>query len=117
VERYEAGWRPRPPPATLAQENKWRATRYGLSAGILDLVAGDSRVISVVDSIRRTLDDLSPHARELGSVDALDGVRRIISAGNGAERQLAAFRRTADIRSVTRTIVGETQGRSIRAEA
>ena len=40
--------------------------------------------------IRATLDVARPHARELGTEDALEEVERILTDGNGADRQRAA---------------------------
>ncbi len=59
--------------------------------------------------ILRTLDALGEGAGELESEAALLGIERIVRAGTGAERQLAVFAATADIRAVTRMIAVETR--------
>jgi glutamate---cysteine ligase / carboxylate-amine ligase len=43
--------------------------------------------------VRATLDAARPHARELGTEDALEEVERILTEGNGADRQRAAYAR------------------------
>ena len=42
---------------------------------------------------RAALERARPHARELGSADALEGIERILAEGNGADRQRAAHAR------------------------
>jgi carboxylate-amine ligase len=91
----------------LSHENKWRAARYGLGATVID-PAGDGAV-PIARLIERTLEEIAPHARELGCDGHLDGVRRILREGNGADRQLTVYARTADVRDVTRDLVGVTQ--------
>src|SRR6188474_1183568 len=51
----------------LTSENKWLAARYGLEAPVMDLATGARNRIPVAQLIRRTLKELQPHARELGS--------------------------------------------------
>ncbi|MDX6509674.1 MAG: hypothetical protein QOG81_1426, partial [Gaiellaceae bacterium] len=45
-----------------------------------------------------------PHARELGSERELEGIRAILSRGNGADRQLRVFNANRDIVEVVREI-------------
>ena len=57
----------------LTTENKWLAARYGLEAPIMDLATGRRNRVPVAQLIRRTLRDIEPHARELGSERELEG--------------------------------------------
>jgi carboxylate-amine ligase len=102
---------PPPPPTALedalVRENKWQAIRHGLQA---TLVGAGAAPIPIRDNILSTLDDLAEVALELESEAALLGIERIVRAGTGAERQLAVFATTADVRAVTRTIAEETCG-------
>jgi glutamate---cysteine ligase / carboxylate-amine ligase len=103
---------PPSPPASalegaLVRENKWQAIRYGLEAAV---IGADGAPIPIRSQILRTLDELGEAANELESETALLGVEQIVRAGTGAERQLAVFAATADIRAVTRTIATETRG-------
>jgi glutamate---cysteine ligase / carboxylate-amine ligase len=91
----------------LLRENKWQAIRYGLEAAV---VGADAAPIPIRSQILRTLDELGVAAGELESETALLGVERIVREGTGAERQLAVFAATADIRAVTRMIAVETRG-------
>jgi glutamate---cysteine ligase / carboxylate-amine ligase len=89
----------------ILSENKWRAIRYGLDARLLRL---DGNPEPIRDHLLRTLAELDEHARELGCLDALEGIERIVRSCSGADRQLTAFARDNDLRSVTEEIVEET---------
>lgn len=91
----------------LVRENKWQAIRYGLEAAV---IGADAEPVPIRSQILRTLDELSEAAGELESETELLAVEEIVRAGTGAERQLAVFAATADIRAVTRTIAAETSG-------
>jgi carboxylate-amine ligase len=88
----------------LTTENKWLAARYGLEAPVMDLATGRRNRVPVAQLIRRTLRDLEPHARELGSEAELEGVREILARGNGADRQLRVWNANRDIVEVVREI-------------
>jgi gamma-glutamyl:cysteine ligase YbdK (ATP-grasp superfamily) len=64
----------------------------------------------VAQLVRRRLRELEPHARELGSDGALEGVREILSRGNSAERQLRIYNANRDIVEVAREISAATEG-------
>ena len=102
---------PPPPPSALedalVRENEWQAIRFGLEAQV---IGANAAPIPIRDHILRTLDDLARAAADLESEAALLDVERIVRAGTGADRQLAIFAQTADLRAVTRTIADETRG-------
>jgi carboxylate-amine ligase len=89
---------------TLTAENKWLAARYGLDAPVMDLATGRRNRVPVAQLIRRSLRDLEPHARELGSERELEGVREILGRGNSAERQLRVWNANRDITEVVREV-------------
>ncbi len=93
----------------LTAENKWLAARYGLEAPVMDLATGRRNRVPVAQLIRRTLRDLEPHARELGSDRELEGIRAILDRGNGADRQLRIFNANRDIVEVVREIADATE--------
>ena len=64
---------------------------------------------SVAQLVRRTLKELAPHARELGSERELEGVREILSRGNGSDRQLRIFNANRDIVEVVSEIADATE--------
>ena len=99
----------------LTSENKWLAARYGLEAPVMDLATGRRNRVPVAQLIRRTLRDLVPHARELGSEGELDGIREILAHGNGAHRQRRVFNANRDIVEVVREIADATEVAAVSA--
>jgi carboxylate-amine ligase len=75
----------------------------------MDLATGRRNRVPVAQLVRRTLRDIEPHARELGSERELDGIREILSRGNGADRQLRVWNANRDIVEVVREIANATE--------
>jgi len=99
----------------LTTENKWLAARYGLEAPLMDLSTGRRNRVPVAQLIRRTLRELEPHARELGSDRELEGIREILAKGNGSDRQRRIFNANRDIVEVTREVSEATEAAVIPA--
>jgi glutamate---cysteine ligase / carboxylate-amine ligase len=114
-ERYEADGELASYHRILTTENKWLAARYGLEAPVMDLWTGRRNRVPVAQLIRRTLREIEPHARELGSDRELEGIRTILSTGNGADRQLRVFNANRDIVEVTREIAEATEAALVPA--
>ncbi|MGZ4372754.1 MAG: hypothetical protein ACXVRQ_11230, partial [Gaiellaceae bacterium] len=74
------------------------------------VIDAKATAIPIRDHILATLDDLAPTSAELESEPTLLEIERIVRAGTGADRQLATFAETADLRAVTRNIAAETCG-------
>ncbi|MDX6492819.1 MAG: glutamate---cysteine ligase / carboxylate-amine ligase, partial [Gaiellaceae bacterium] len=108
-EQYERGEEIPSYHRILTTENKWLAARYGLEAPIMDLATGRRNRMPVAQAVRRTLRELEPHARELGSERELEGVKEILSRGNGSDRQLRIFNANRDIVEVVREIADATE--------
>jgi carboxylate-amine ligase len=51
---------------------------------------------------------IKPHAEDLGSADALEGIEDLLNKGNGASRQLVVYEANSDFREVVREIVEAT---------
>ena len=99
----------------LTTENKWLAARYGLEAPVMDLATGRRNRIPVAQLVRRTLKEIEPHARELGSDSELDGIREILSRGNGADRQRRVWNANRDVTEVVREIADATEAAAVPA--
>jgi carboxylate-amine ligase len=93
----------------LTTENKWLAARYGLEAPVMDLATGARNRMPVAQLVRRTLKEIEPHARELGSERELEGIGEILSRGNGSDRQLRVFNANRDIVEVVEEIAKATE--------
>ena len=94
------------PPWEVIDENRWLAARHGLDAELIDPAGGERR--SVRDITSALLDELAPHARELSCETELDGVRELLSSGNGALRQQMVFQANRDLRELVSEIVAAT---------
>jgi carboxylate-amine ligase len=106
---FDAGEVVVPAHPVLTSENKWLACRYGLRAPLVDLRTGSRIRTSAARLVKRTLRELEPVARELGSEAALAGIERILVDGNGAELQLAAYRESHDVVEVVRQVAERTE--------
>jgi glutamate---cysteine ligase / carboxylate-amine ligase len=108
-EQYERGEEIRSFHRILTTENKWLAARYGLEAPLMDLATGRRNRVPAAQLVRRALRALEPHARELGSERELEGVRAILSRGNGADRQLRTWNANRDVIEVVRQLADATE--------
>jgi carboxylate-amine ligase len=116
-ERFERGEEIPSYHRILTTENKWLAARYGLEAPVMDLATGRRNRVPVAQLVRRTMRDLEPHAKELGSERELEGIRDILSRGNGADRQRRIFNANRDIVEVVREIANATEAAAVPAAA
>jgi carboxylate-amine ligase len=114
-ERYERGEEIPSYHRILTSENKWLCARYGLEAPVMDLATGRRNRVPVAQLIRRTLKELEPHARELGSERELEGITELLARGNGADRQLRVFNANRDIVEVVREIAEATEVSAVTA--
>ncbi|HEX5817518.1 MAG TPA: glutamate-cysteine ligase family protein, partial [Gemmatimonadales bacterium] len=93
--------------SALIEENKWRAIRYGLDGKLIDF--GKQTELPARDLIRELItwfiDDVLD---ELGSRKEVEYAFRILEEGTSADRQLATYARTGDIRDVVDQLVRET---------
>jgi carboxylate-amine ligase len=91
----------------LLMENKFRAVRYGLDGKLIDF--GKQVEVPVRDLLEEYLALIDPVVDELGSREAIDGVRKIMETGTGADRQLKVFEESSgDLKAVVDYMVGET---------
>ncbi|WP_323717944.1 carboxylate-amine ligase [Paracoccus aminovorans] len=71
----------------LLGENRWRATRYGLTEGLIDF--GAHRILPFDEIAEDWLAAISEDAHALDSQAAVAGLRDMIARGSAAERQRA----------------------------
>ena len=83
----------------------------------MDLTPGARNRIAVAQIVRRRLEELEPHAKELGSDRELEGIRDILSRGNGADRQLRVYNANRDIVEVAREIANATEVAAVAASS
>jgi glutamate---cysteine ligase / carboxylate-amine ligase len=92
-------------PSEAIAESSFRASRDGVEATLLQ--GGELRPLR--DLVGRTLEDVSPAARELGGERALGGIERLLIQGGGAGRQRAALEK-GGVEAVLDQLVRETAG-------
>jgi carboxylate-amine ligase len=90
----------------LLDENRWRAARYGLDGKLIDF--GRETEVETRGLIGELLDFVGTELDELGSGRERAHIERICREGTGADRQLAVWHRTHDMKAVVDQIVAET---------
>jgi carboxylate-amine ligase len=94
-------------PSDLIEENKWRAVRYGLDGKLVDL--GKQQELPARDLIREMIDwFIGDVLDELGSRKQVEYAYRILEEGSSADRQLAVYQRTGDLKAVVDHLIRET---------
>ncbi|SRR5579871_661940 len=91
---------------SLIEENKWRAVRWGIEGKLIDF--GKRKEVPMRDLALELLDFVDDVVDELGSRSAVERVLTILREGTSAERQLAVFKRTGDIKAVVQHLIRET---------
>src|SRR5215210_2441289 len=94
-------------PADLIEENKWRAVRYGLDGTLIDF--GKQEELPARELIREMLEwFIDDVVDELGSRREVEYAYRILDEGSSADRQLATYQRTGDLKAVVDQLIRET---------
>jgi len=90
----------------LIDENRWRASRYGIDGKLIDF--GKEAEVETRGLLNELLEFISTEVNELGSKNEIAHVERIMREGTGADRQLAAWEHTRNMKGVVDQIVAET---------
>lgn len=90
----------------LINENKWRASRYGIGGKMIDFgknIQVDTKILIVqlLDFVDDVLDDL-------GSREEIAYIHTILEKGTGAERQLKVYEKTNSLEKVVDYIIDQT---------
>jgi carboxylate-amine ligase len=87
-------------------ENKWRASRYGISGKLIDFGKQEEVPFnSLVDELLEFVDDV---VDPLESRSELSYVNTILEQGTGADRQLKVWEQSNDLKKVVDFIIEET---------
>lgn len=91
----------------LIEENKWRAVRWGLSGKLIDFGKKEEMPAPVLirELVEWFLDDVLD---ELGTRKEVEYAFKILEEGSSAQRQLATYARTGDLRAVVDQLIRET---------
>ena len=90
----------------LIQENKWRAMRYGIDGKLIDF--GKNTEVPMRTLALELLEFVDDVVDELGSRQAVNYVHKILENGTGADRQLAVYRQTGDVKKVVEFLIHDT---------
>jgi len=95
-------------PSDLIEENKWRAVRYGLDGNLIDF--GKETEVPARDLILELLDwFIADVVDELGSRAEVEYAYQLLEAGSSADRQLAVYEQTGDLKDVVDHLIRETE--------
>jgi carboxylate-amine ligase len=91
----------------LIEENKWRAVRWGLGGKLIDFGKKEELPAPVLirELVEWFLDDVLD---ELGTRKEVEYAFTILDHGSSAQRQLATYARTGDLRAVVDQLIRET---------
>src|SRR3989440_11146203 len=90
----------------LLDENRWRAARYGIDGKLIDF--GKETEVEERSLLNELLEFVVSEVDEFGTQREMTHIERIMREGTGADRQLAVWQRTQDIKAVVDHIVAET---------
>ena len=86
----------------MVRQNKWRATRFGLNASLVDLFSYDVR--SVAQTVEELTEKLRPTAEALGCEKHLQQCRHMAESPSWAARQVAILDETGRPEEVVRRL-------------
>jgi carboxylate-amine ligase len=91
----------------LIEENKWRAARWGLDGKLIDF--GKRAEVPMRDLALELLEFVDDVVDDLNSREATSYVHTVLREGTSADRQLAVFGETGDLKAVVQFVVQETK--------
>jgi glutamate---cysteine ligase / carboxylate-amine ligase len=87
-------------------ENKWRAQRYGLEGKLIDFgKRAEVDAKALMHELVAFVDDV---VDRLGSRKEVEYILKIVEGGTSADRQLAIFKETNDLKAVVDNLISET---------
>ncbi|MEN1678697.1 MAG: YbdK family carboxylate-amine ligase [Planctomycetota bacterium] len=91
----------------MVRQNKWRATRYGVTAQLVDSYTYE--VLSVADVVDGMVERLLPIADRLGCVAALERCRSLARGPSSATRQLELVESGTSLVEMTRELTEQSR--------
>jgi carboxylate-amine ligase len=90
----------------LIDENRWRASRYGLDGKMIDF--GRETEVEARSLLNELLEFISSEVDEFGSRAEIEHIEKIMREGTGADRQIAVWQERQNMHDVVDLIVRET---------
>jgi carboxylate-amine ligase len=91
----------------LIEENKWRASRWGIDGDLIDF--GKRAEVPMRALALELLEFVDDVVDELGSREEVSYIHTILRDGTSADRQLRVFRETNSLQAVVQHVVQETR--------
>lgn len=91
----------------LIEENRWRASRYGLDGKMIDF--GKREESPTRELVRELLGLVGEELDELGTRDQIRPIERMLTEGTSADRQLRVHAATGDLKAVVDHLITETK--------
>jgi carboxylate-amine ligase len=108
LEEIDGGLTPPRVAAETLRAAYWKAAREGLSGSLIDL-AGELRSVPARDVLAGFVKRVGPALQTLDEyAHVRDGLDRLIEEGNGAMRQIQAWRRRGDVADVINEVAAAT---------
>ena len=89
----------------IVTENKWRAARYSMEG--TTIVDEDGAQRPIAETMEQLLVDLAPVFEELGSVDQVPMLKRMIAGPSSYARQRQVFEESGDTMAVVDALIAE----------
>jgi len=86
----------------MVRQNKWRATRFGTGAQLVDSYSYN--VVTVAQAVDNLVDKLTPVAANLGCEHHLEHCRHIAASPSWADRQLSILAETGSAEEIVRQL-------------
>lgn len=86
----------------VVRQNKWKATRWGMRAELIDPVT--HKTIPVREMIFFLYEKLKPYAERLGCVTELNHLITMLDRPSGAEQQMELYREHGNLEAVVREL-------------
>ena len=90
----------------VINENKWRAQRWGLDGKLIDF--GKRKEVEAKALMHELVAFVDDVVDPLGSRREVEYVLKIVEGGTSADRQLAVYRETNDLKAVVDNLIAET---------
>ena len=91
----------------LLAENKWRAVRYGTEGKLIDF--GKRTEVPLRVLVHEILEEIDDVVDELEIRKEVEYVHKILEQGTSADRQLAVYHKSRDLRAVVDHVIAETK--------
>ena len=91
---------------SFISENKWRSMRHGIDGKLIDL--GLTKELDTKELIKEIIELVDDAAETLGTQEEIAYIHTMLKKGTSADRQLALYKKTGDLKKVVQMLSKET---------